>query len=229
MHHPAMTPPLFTADLPGRRRAGSASAMRTSRSRRCRRTSRRGRGITSTCGSRSAAWRRSFSRGTIAQRLGTHPGNVGTAGLKDRHAVTRQWVSVPKECEPNVCEARRRRHSRAQDRPAHEQAQAGPPARQPLPHSRSATRTDEAERRIADPRPHPRARAAELLRPAAVRPRRLQPSNSGFQCLRGQGAAAHPAVPVPLRAVGGAVTALQRLPRTPAHATACSARCSTAT
>lgn len=42
-----------------------------------------------------------FAR-TIAQRLGTHPGNVGTAGLKDRHAITRQWVSVPKECESRV-------------------------------------------------------------------------------------------------------------------------------
>jgi len=42
-----------------------------------------------------------FAR-TIAQRLGTHPGNIGTAGLKDRHAVTRQWVSAPRECEPNV-------------------------------------------------------------------------------------------------------------------------------
>ncbi|MFM8273435.1 MAG: tRNA pseudouridine(13) synthase TruD, partial [Gemmata sp.] len=38
----------------------------------------------------------------VALRLGTHPGNVGTAGLKDRHAVTRQWVSVPKECAPHV-------------------------------------------------------------------------------------------------------------------------------
>ena len=38
----------------------------------------------------------------IAQRLGLHPGDVGTAGLKDRHALTRQWVSVPKEAEPNV-------------------------------------------------------------------------------------------------------------------------------
>ncbi|HSQ58466.1 MAG TPA: tRNA pseudouridine(13) synthase TruD [Gemmata sp.] len=42
-----------------------------------------------------------FSR-LIAMRLGTHPGNIGTAGLKDRHAVTRQWVSVPRECEPRV-------------------------------------------------------------------------------------------------------------------------------
>ncbi len=43
-----------------------------------------------------------FFAQTIARKLGTHPGNVGTAGLKDRHAVTRQWVSVPKECAANV-------------------------------------------------------------------------------------------------------------------------------
>src|SRR5215470_19177558 len=31
----------------------------------------------------------------VARRLGIGPGDVGTAGLKDRRAVTRQWVSVP--------------------------------------------------------------------------------------------------------------------------------------
>src|SRR2546423_12525792 len=31
----------------------------------------------------------------VARRLGLAPGEVGTAGLKDRQAVTRQWVSVP--------------------------------------------------------------------------------------------------------------------------------------
>src|SRR5829696_4946933 len=31
----------------------------------------------------------------IAKRLGIPVGEVGTAGLKDRHAVTRQMVSVP--------------------------------------------------------------------------------------------------------------------------------------
>src|ERR1700693_310724 len=31
----------------------------------------------------------------VARRLGIVPGEVGTAGLKDRQAVTRQWVSVP--------------------------------------------------------------------------------------------------------------------------------------
>ena len=42
-----------------------------------------------------------FAR-TIAQRAGVPVGTVGTAGLKDRHAVTRQWVSVPKEAEPRL-------------------------------------------------------------------------------------------------------------------------------
>jgi tRNA pseudouridine13 synthase len=38
----------------------------------------------------------------IAQRLGVPVGTIGTAGLKDRHAVTRQWVSVPQEAEPRL-------------------------------------------------------------------------------------------------------------------------------
>lgn len=38
----------------------------------------------------------------IARRLGIATGDVGTAGLKDRHAVTRQMVSVPASAEPNV-------------------------------------------------------------------------------------------------------------------------------
>jgi tRNA pseudouridine13 synthase len=42
-----------------------------------------------------------FAR-TIAQRLGVPVGTIGTAGLKDRHAVTRQWVSVPQEAEPRL-------------------------------------------------------------------------------------------------------------------------------
>jgi tRNA pseudouridine13 synthase len=33
----------------------------------------------------------------VARQLGIRPGDVGTAGLKDRHAVTRQMVSVPAE------------------------------------------------------------------------------------------------------------------------------------
>ena len=36
----------------------------------------------------------------VARRLGIPNGEVGTAGLKDRRAVTRQWVSVPISAEP---------------------------------------------------------------------------------------------------------------------------------
>ncbi|HEV3144069.1 MAG TPA: tRNA pseudouridine(13) synthase TruD [Gemmataceae bacterium] len=35
----------------------------------------------------------------VAKRLGIAPGDVGTAGLKDRHAIARQWVSVPAAAE----------------------------------------------------------------------------------------------------------------------------------
>ncbi|HEX4590447.1 MAG TPA: tRNA pseudouridine(13) synthase TruD [Gemmataceae bacterium] len=38
----------------------------------------------------------------IAKRLGISPGEVGTAGLKDRRAVTRQWVSAPAAVEPRL-------------------------------------------------------------------------------------------------------------------------------
>src|SRR5436190_19343055 len=40
----------------------------------------------------------------VAKRLGLAPGEVGTAGLKDRHAVTRQWVSVPASAEPQLAQ-----------------------------------------------------------------------------------------------------------------------------
>jgi tRNA pseudouridine13 synthase len=38
----------------------------------------------------------------VAQRLGIAAGEVGTAGLKDRHAVTRQLVSVPARAEEQL-------------------------------------------------------------------------------------------------------------------------------
>jgi tRNA pseudouridine13 synthase len=38
----------------------------------------------------------------VARRLGLGPGAVGTAGLKDRHAVTRQMVSVPDQVEDRL-------------------------------------------------------------------------------------------------------------------------------
>jgi tRNA pseudouridine13 synthase len=40
----------------------------------------------------------------VARRLGLPVGEVGTAGLKDRHAVTRQMVSVPIAAEPRLTE-----------------------------------------------------------------------------------------------------------------------------
>src|SRR5687767_14775303 len=42
--------------------------------------------------------------GQVARRLGISPGEVGTAGLKDRRAVTRQWVSVPLRAEANLAQ-----------------------------------------------------------------------------------------------------------------------------
>jgi tRNA pseudouridine13 synthase len=38
----------------------------------------------------------------IARKVNVPVGSVGMAGLKDRHAISRQWVSVPKEAEPNL-------------------------------------------------------------------------------------------------------------------------------
>jgi tRNA pseudouridine13 synthase len=40
----------------------------------------------------------------IARRLDIPPGEIGTAGLKDRHAVTRQMVSVPAVAEPRLAQ-----------------------------------------------------------------------------------------------------------------------------
>lgn len=38
----------------------------------------------------------------VAQRLGLSLTEVGCAGLKDRHAITRQWLSVPEFAEPRL-------------------------------------------------------------------------------------------------------------------------------
>lgn len=43
-----------------------------------------------------------FFNRQLAKRLNVHPGDIGTAGLKDRRAVTRQWVSVPAKAEANL-------------------------------------------------------------------------------------------------------------------------------
>ena len=101
MNHPAMNPPLLTPDLPG---CGGVIRARDEDFEVEEVPSYEPSGS----GEHLFLWIEKrgmapeyFSR-TIAQRLGTHPGNIGTAGLKDRHAVTRQWVSVPKDCEPRV-------------------------------------------------------------------------------------------------------------------------------
>src|SRR6476659_4518714 len=38
----------------------------------------------------------------LAQAAGVPEGEVGAAGMKDRQAVTRQWLSVPARCEPRL-------------------------------------------------------------------------------------------------------------------------------
>lgn len=101
MNHSAMNPPLLTTDLPGvggriRARDDDFEVEEVPSYEPC------------GTGEHLYLWVEKrgiapehFAR-TLAQRLGTHPNNVGTAGLKDRHAVTRQWVSVPKECEARL-------------------------------------------------------------------------------------------------------------------------------
>ncbi len=39
-----------------------------------------------------------------AQRLGVRPDEIGMAGLKDRRAVTRQWISVPAVAQPRLAQ-----------------------------------------------------------------------------------------------------------------------------
>ena len=115
MNHPAMSPPLFTADLPGvggriRARDEDFEVEEVPSYEPC------GSGDHLFLWIEKRGVAPEFFARTIAQKLGTHPGNVGTAGLKDRHAVTRQWVSVPKESRTsgktrnrNRCMARRLR------------------------------------------------------------------------------------------------------------------------
>ncbi len=38
----------------------------------------------------------------LARAFGISRGDIGMAGLKDRRAITRQWISVPARCEPAV-------------------------------------------------------------------------------------------------------------------------------
>jgi len=101
MHHPAMTPPLLTPDLPGcggtiRARDEDFEVEEVPSYEPC------GTGEHLFLWVEKRGMAPEYFARRVAQKLGISPGAVGTAGLKDRHAVTRQWVSVPKECEPNV-------------------------------------------------------------------------------------------------------------------------------
>ncbi|MEO6776039.1 MAG: tRNA pseudouridine(13) synthase TruD [Kofleriaceae bacterium] len=41
----------------------------------------------------------------LARALGVNPRDVGVAGMKDRHAVTRQWLSLPPPVQPEAVQA----------------------------------------------------------------------------------------------------------------------------
>jgi tRNA pseudouridine13 synthase len=101
MHHPAMLPPLFTPDLPG---VGGRIKDRPEdfEVEEVPAYEPAGTGDHLYLWIEKSGIGPEFFAREIARRLGVPPGAVGTAGLKDRHAISRQWVSVPKECEPNL-------------------------------------------------------------------------------------------------------------------------------
>lgn len=101
MQHPAMTPPLLTADLPGiggriRIHPEDFEVEEVPSYEPC------GTGDHLYLWVEKRGMAPEYFARTIAQTLGVPAGAVGTAGLKDRHAVTRQWVSVPASAEPNL-------------------------------------------------------------------------------------------------------------------------------
>ena len=101
MPHPALTPPLLTPDLPGcggiiRARDDDFDVEEVPSYEPC------GEGDHLYLWIEKRGMAPEFFARQIAMKLGISPGVVGTAGLKDRHAVTRQWVSVPKEVEPLI-------------------------------------------------------------------------------------------------------------------------------
>ncbi len=101
LHHPAMKPPLLTPELPG---CGGRIRVRDEDFEVEEVPSYEPSGS----GEHLYLWVEKrgmapeFFARLIAQKLGVPSGAVGTAGLKDRYAVTRQWVSVPGECEARV-------------------------------------------------------------------------------------------------------------------------------
>lgn len=101
MHHPAMSPPLLTADL-----AGVGGRIRVLNEdfevEEVPSYEPGGSGDHLYLWIEKRGMAPEYFTRTIAQKLGVSPGAIGAAGLKDRHAITRQWISAPKECEPNV-------------------------------------------------------------------------------------------------------------------------------
>ena len=101
MRHPAMSPPLLTPDLPGcggriRARDDDFEVEEVPSYEPC------GTGDHLFLWVEKRGMAPEFFARQLAQRLGVPAGAVGTAGLKDRYAVTRQWVSVPKEAEAKL-------------------------------------------------------------------------------------------------------------------------------
>ncbi|HEY2911563.1 MAG TPA: tRNA pseudouridine(13) synthase TruD, partial [Gemmataceae bacterium] len=101
MPHPALQPPLLTTDLPGcggviRLRDDDFEVEEVPSYEPC------GEGEHLFLWIEKRGMAPEYFARTIAQKLGVAPGAIGTAGLKDRHAVTRQWVSVPLAAEPLV-------------------------------------------------------------------------------------------------------------------------------
>ena len=106
----------------------------------------------------------------VARTLGMSVRDVGMAGIKDRRAITRQYVSVPATCEPRIARLetdkirvlRRARH-RNKLRTGHLRGNRFSILVRAVDPDAAAQRTD-----------HPRGEAArfsELLRRPAIRPR----------------------------------------------------------
>ncbi len=101
MQHPAINPPMLTHDIPGvggriRAQVEDFEVEEISSY------------PPSGTGEHLYLWLEKRSIGPehltrmLAQKLGISVRDIGTAGLKDRHAITRQWVSVPVHAEANL-------------------------------------------------------------------------------------------------------------------------------
>ena len=124
-----------------RRRPHQGPCPKTSRSRKSPPTRRRGQGDFLYLWIEKRDMGAEYFVRQVARRLDVPIGEVGTAGLKDRHAVTRQMVSVPVRAEGRLAQLDGDGIRSAQRQPPRQQAQARPSARQPLPHPHPRRRT----------------------------------------------------------------------------------------